>query len=262
MQIATSCRLAKFLMYRNGWGINSKQIWTWDTCYWLSFSPHIAPATSEFTHPLVSKSHMKHCQESQVGLGVSGWHRLCYIYKYHISVCVCLCGNPWSCLPATYRDLSGCMAQGSHIYGEFGLRFAAPRDGKDSITSKTCLKAEPVSNVWNYIVLYCIIFWNPNIVAVKPEEAPQKYFENEKGRSRCVFPIEENQPVLTSIVDNFRAVLLSVSFNPAQSILMCQKCATLSWKPTSRLPRPPCESPAGSEWLQSTVRLVPTSSPT
>jgi hypothetical protein len=141
MQNATSCRLAKFLMYRNGWGINSKQIWTWDTCYWLSFSPHIAPATSEFTHPLVSKSHMKHCLQKVRSAWVWVDDTGCYIYIYHISVCVCL----------------GCMAQGSHIYGEFGLRFAAPRDGKDSITSKTCLKAEPVSNVWNYIILYCII---------------------------------------------------------------------------------------------------------
>jgi hypothetical protein len=93
------------------------------------------------TSTSLKESHETLPSESQVGLGVSGWHRLLYIYIYHISVCVCV----------------GCMAQGSHIYGEFGLRFAAPRDGKDSITSKTCLKAEPVSNVWNYIILYCII---------------------------------------------------------------------------------------------------------
>ena len=70
--------------------------------------------------------------------------------------------------------------------------------------------------------LYCIVLYyilESNIVAVKPEEAPQKYFENEKGRSRCAFPIEENQPVLTSIVDNFEqscfqylSILLKVSW--------------------------------------------------
>ena len=33
-------------------------------------------------------------------------------------------------------------------------------------------------------------------MAGKPEEAPQKYIEIEKGRSRCVFPIEENQVIV------------------------------------------------------------------
>ena len=115
----------------------------------------------------------------------------CAIYINIISLCVCLCGNPWSCLPATYRDLSGCMAQGSHIYGEFGLRFAAPRDGKDSITSKTCLKAEPVSNVWNYIVLYCIIFWNPTLWPWNQKRHLKNTLKMRKGDLDVSFPLKK-----------------------------------------------------------------------